>query len=46
VENLRKRSGATDASNNNRIQERISSIEDTLEDIGTMVKENTKPKNS
>ena len=47
MENLGKRSWATDASINNRIQEieeRISGLEDTLEDIDTIVKENTKHK--
>jgi hypothetical protein len=41
---LGKRPGATDASITNRIQkieERISGIEDTMEDIDTSVKENT-----
>jgi predicted nucleic acid-binding Zn-ribbon protein len=48
MDNLRKRTGATDASITNRIQEiedRISGIEDTIEDIDTLVKENTKCKN-
>ena len=48
MENLGKRSGVTDASINNRVQEieeRISGIEDTLEDIDTRVKENSKHKN-
>jgi predicted ribosome quality control (RQC) complex YloA/Tae2 family protein len=47
MENLGKRSWATDASINNRIQEieeRISGLEDPLEDIDTIVKENTKHK--
>jgi hypothetical protein len=38
MENLRKRSGATDASIINKIQEmeeRISDVEDTIEDINT-----------
>ena len=49
MENLGKRTGVTDASITNRIQEieeRISSVEDTIEDIDTTVKENTKSKNS
>jgi hypothetical protein len=44
---LRKRSGVTDASITNRIQEmeeRISGIEDTTENIDTSVKENSKCK--
>jgi uncharacterized coiled-coil protein SlyX len=48
MENLGKRSRTTDASINNRIQEieeRISGIKDTLDDIDTMVKEQTKHKN-
>jgi chromosome segregation ATPase len=47
IENLGKRSGVTDASITNRIQEieeRISGIEDTIEDIDTTVKENAKCK--
>ena len=47
MENLGKRSGATDASITNKIQEReerISGIEDTLEDFDTVVKENIKHK--
>jgi len=47
MENLGKRSGATVASINNRVQKiegRISGIEDTLEDIDIMVKENPKHK--
>jgi hypothetical protein len=47
LENLRKRSGVIDASIINRIQEieeRISGAEDTLENIDTTVKENTKSK--
>jgi uncharacterized coiled-coil protein SlyX len=46
MENLGKRSGATD-NITNRIQEmekRISGVDDTIEDIDTMVKENTKSK--
>jgi uncharacterized coiled-coil protein SlyX len=45
MDNLEKRSGATDVSISNRIQEieeRISGIEDTIEDIDISVKENTK----
>jgi hypothetical protein len=48
VENLEKRSGITDVSISNRIQEieeRISGIEDTIEEIDTSVKENSKHKN-
>ena len=47
MENLGKRSGAIDVSITNRIQdieERISGIKDTTEDINTTVKENTKCK--
>jgi cell division protein FtsL len=47
IENLGKRSGVIDASITNRIQEieeRISSAEDTIENIDTTVKENTKCK--
>ena len=49
MENLGKRSGATDARIFNRIQdieERISGVEDTIKDIDTRVKENTKCKSS
>ena len=45
MENIRKRSEHTDVSITNRIQEiedRISGIEGTIEDISTMVKENKK----
>ena len=45
MENLGKRSGATDASITNRIQEieeRMSGVEDTIKDIDTLVKENYK----
>jgi methyl-accepting chemotaxis protein len=45
--NLGKRAGVTDASTTNRIQEIeeiISTVEDTIEDIDTTVKENTKSK--
>jgi hypothetical protein len=47
MKNLAKRSGATDANINNRtqeIEERISGVEDTIENIDTMVKRNTKHK--
>jgi hypothetical protein len=47
MENLGNRSGITDESITNRIQEieeRISGVEATLEDIDTSVKENTKHK--
>jgi uncharacterized coiled-coil protein SlyX len=47
MENLGNRSEVTDASVTNRIQEieeRISGIEDTIEDIDTPVKENTNSK--
>ena len=47
LENLGKRSGAIDASITNRIQkieERISSTEDTIENIDTTIKENEKSK--
>jgi polyribonucleotide nucleotidyltransferase len=45
MENLGKRSGITDGSITNKIQEierRISGVEDTVEDIDTTVKENSK----
>ena len=45
LENVGKRSGVIDASITNRIQEieqRISHAEDTIENIDTTVKENTK----
>ena len=45
MENLGKRSGITDVSITNRIQEieeRISGVEDTVEEIDTTVKENPK----
>ena len=48
MENLGSKSGGTDASITNRIQEieeRISGIEDTIENIDTSVKEITKCKN-
>ncbi|KAL6086976.1 hypothetical protein STEG23_036671, partial [Scotinomys teguina] len=47
IEKLSKRSGNTDASITNRIQEmedRISNVEDTIEEIDSTVKENTKTK--
>ena len=47
IENLGKKSGAIDASITNRIQkieERISSTEDTIENIDTTIKENEKSK--
>ena len=47
LENLGKRSGVIDTSITNRIQEieeRISGAEDTIENIGTTVKENIKSK--
>jgi cell fate (sporulation/competence/biofilm development) regulator YmcA (YheA/YmcA/DUF963 family) len=47
MENLGKRSGITNVSITNRIQEieeRISDVEDTLEEIETTVKENSKHK--
>jgi hypothetical protein len=44
IENLGKRSGVIDASITNRIQERILGIENTIENIGTAVKENAKSK--
>ena len=47
IEILGKKSGAIDVSITNRIQEieeRISGVEATLEDIDTSVKENTKHK--
>jgi hypothetical protein len=48
IENLGKRSEIMNASITNRIQEieqRISGAEDTIENIDTTVKENTKCKN-
>ena len=45
MENLGKKSGVTDASITNRVQEieeRISGVEDIIEDIDTTIKENTK----
>ena len=47
IENLGKRSGVIDASITNRIQEtekKISGAEDTIENIDTTIKDNTKPK--
>jgi chromosome segregation ATPase len=47
IENLGKKSGTIDASISNRIQEmeeRISGAEDSRENIGTTIKENTKCK--
>jgi hypothetical protein len=48
-DNLRKRSRITEVSITNRkqeIEERISGVEDTAEEIGTIVKENSKHKNT
>jgi chromosome segregation ATPase len=45
IENLGKKSGTIDASINNRnqeMEERISGAEDSIENIGTTIKENTK----
>jgi uncharacterized coiled-coil protein SlyX len=47
MENLGNRSGITDISITNRIQEieeRISSVEETIEEIDTTIKENSKHK--
>ena len=47
IETLGKKSGTIDASINNRIQEmeeRISGGEDSIENIGTTIKENAKCK--
>ena len=47
IETLGKKSGTIDASISNRIQEmeeRISGTEDSIENIGTTIKENTKRK--
>ena len=47
IENLGKRSGITDVSITNRIQEieeRISGVEDTVEEVDTIIKENSKLK--
>jgi predicted nucleic acid-binding Zn-ribbon protein len=48
IENLGKKSGVIDASITNRMQEmeeRISGAEDSIENIDTTIKENTKCKN-
>jgi hypothetical protein len=46
MKNLGKRSGITDVSITNRmIEERISSVEDMVEETGITVKENSKHKN-
>ena len=48
IENLGKKSGVIDASITNRIQkieERISGAEDSIENIDTTIKENVKCKN-
>ena len=45
MENLGKRTGTTETSITNRIQEieeRISGIEDTIEEIDSLIKENIK----
>jgi hypothetical protein len=45
MQNIGKRTGTTDASFTNTIQkmeERISGVENTIEDIDTLVKENPK----
>ena len=47
MDNIGKRSEATDTSITNRIQEieeRISGLEDTIENVNTSIKENTKCK--
>jgi uncharacterized coiled-coil protein SlyX len=47
MENLGKRTGLTETSNTNRIQEmeeRISEMEDTIGEIDTSIKENVKSK--
>jgi Mrp family chromosome partitioning ATPase len=44
IENLGKRSGVIDANITNRIQERLSGAEDTVQNIDTTVKENAKCK--
>ena len=47
MENLRKRSGITDVSIINRIQEieeRLSGVEDTIKEIATIVRETSEPK--
>ena len=45
MENLGKRTGITDASKTNRIQEiqeRLSNVEDGMQEIDSLVKENVK----
>ena len=42
METLGKRSGIADVSITNRIEERISGVEDTVEEIDIIVKENSK----
>ena len=44
IEILGKKSGTIDASISNRIQERISGAEDSIESISTTIKDNTKHK--
>ena len=47
IENLRKSSGTIDVSISNRkqeVEERISGAEDSIENIGTTIKENAKCK--
>jgi chromosome segregation ATPase len=44
IETLGKKSGNIDASISNRIQERISGAEDSIESISTTIKDNTKHK--
>jgi hypothetical protein len=49
MENLRKRTGTPNINITNKIQEmeeRISGIENTIEEMNTSVKENVKSKNS
>ena len=49
IDNLGKKSGSIDVSFTNRMQEmeeRISGAEDSIENIGTTIKENTKRKRS
>jgi predicted ribosome quality control (RQC) complex YloA/Tae2 family protein len=48
MENLGKRTGTTDPSISNRVQkmeERISAVEDTIEETDASIKENVKSKN-
>jgi hypothetical protein len=48
IETLGKKSGTTDVSISNRIQEmkeRISGADDSIENMGTTIKENAKCKN-